>query len=283
VQGGNNVTIADCEVTLVGGGVGIAAANVDHIVIEKCYVHHCPGHTKGILVSNSTNVSTRQCRLVKNTSTALDYYGCHGGDCRDNVVTDHRGMHANGLTFYVGCKDLVIERNEVYDSNISLTIEQAENLVIRLNILDACHKSLCVGFWSAGPLKDVQFLNNVLVRSKPNVDWQTAVFSNNRHPEGLVFRNNVIDGLSGNLPGTFDHNIYTRWGDSQKGHKLGQGESYEPDLKKLFVDPEHGNFHPCAGSPAIGAGVDVGLKEDKAGNKVPPGRAPDIGAYQFQH
>jgi hypothetical protein len=32
---------------------------------------------------------------------------------------------------------------------------------------------------------------------------------------------------------------------------------------------------------AIDAGMGVGLKEDLAGTKVPQGKAPDIGAYEF--
>jgi len=48
----------------------------------------------------------------------------------------------------------------------------------------------------------------------------------------------------------------------------------------LFVDPENGNFHLWSDSPAINAGVDVGLTQDFEGNPIPQGPAPDIGAYE---
>jgi parallel beta helix pectate lyase-like protein len=281
VRNGRDVLISDCEVTLVRGGAGIGAVGTDGIVVEKSHVHHCPGHTKGIVLRNCKNVSTRHCRLVKNTSTALDYYNCDGGNCTDNVITDHYGMHANGLTFYLGCKDIVIERNQVYDCNIALTIQDAENIVIRNNILDGGFRTMCVGIWVSEPFKNVQFLNNLLVRANRDATWQAGVFSNNRGPEGLVFRNNIIDGLSGNLPGTFEHNIYTRWGPNQKDHKLGKGEIYEPDLSKLFVDPEKRDFRPKPGSPAIDAGMKVDVDDDYQGKPRPKGKAIDIGAYEY--
>jgi len=49
----------------------------------------------------------------------------------------------------------------------------------------------------------------------------------------------------------------------------------------LFVDPDNGNFRLRAGSPAIDAGVDVGLTQDFQGIPVPQGNAPDIGAYEY--
>lgn len=264
------------------GGAGISVTGVDGVVVEKCYVHHCPGHTRGIVLHTCKNVSTRFCRLVKNTATAVDYYGSQDGDCRDNLVTDHFGMHSNGLTFYLGCKNLVIERNVVRDSNIGLTMQQAENVVIRNNLIDSCGRTMCVGIWNTLPLRNIQFLNNTLVRSASASNWEAAVFSNSPKPEGLVFRNNIIDGTSGNLPGTYENNLYTRWGPAQKDKKLGKGEVYELDLTRIFVDAANGDYHLRAGSPAIGAGIEVGPNEDLSGVKTPAGKTPDIGAYQFK-
>jgi len=48
----------------------------------------------------------------------------------------------------------------------------------------------------------------------------------------------------------------------------------------LFVDPGNGNFHLWSDSPAINAGVDVGLTQDFGGNPIPQGPAPDIGVYE---
>lgn len=56
------------------------------------------------------------------------------------------------------------------------------------------------------------------------------------------------------------------------------------DTDPSFVDAGNNDFHIQLGlspaSPAINAGTDLGLVEDFAGNVVPFGGAPDIGAYE---
>jgi len=191
-------------------------------------------------------------------------------------------MHANGLTFYLGCKNVLVERNEVYNSNVGLTIQAAEDVVIRNNIIDSDGKSLCVGIWPSTPLRNIKFLNNLFLRASTEQTWHAALFSNSRGPEGLMVKNNVIDGLSGNVPGSYSHNIYTRWGPNQEDHKLASGEIYEPDLKAIFVDPENRNFRLRRGSPAIDAGAPVEGHRDIDGKPRPQGKAIDIGPYEYE-
>ncbi len=50
----------------------------------------------------------------------------------------------------------------------------------------------------------------------------------------------------------------------------------------LFVDPANSNYCLQSGSPAINAGVNVGLTSDYEGNSVPISQYPDIGAYEYQ-
>ena len=53
------------------------------------------------------------------------------------------------------------------------------------------------------------------------------------------------------------------------------------NIDPLLIDPARDNYHIPAGSPAIDAGLDVGITTDLDGNSRPQGNAPDIGAYEF--
>lgn len=53
------------------------------------------------------------------------------------------------------------------------------------------------------------------------------------------------------------------------------------ELDPGFVDLENGDLRLTRGSQAIDTGVDVGIASDIAGTRVPTGRAPDMGAYEF--
>ncbi len=284
-RGGRDVLVRDCEVSLVKGGTAIGSYRVDGMRVEKCHVHHNPGHTKGIVLRESKNCDVRGCRLVKNTSTGLDYYGCEGGTVADNVVTDHRGMHANGLTFYLGCKDIVIERNRVSRGNVALTFQSAENLLIRNNIFDGNGKTTVVGIWPGQPIRNIRILNNCMVRSNHDVSWQAGLFTNSKKFDGLTVVNNIIDGLCGTPPfpedAVFSHNLYTRLGPDREDKDFAEGELYEPDAAKVFVDPANGDFRLRPGSPAIDAGAPVERERDVEGTPVPQGGAPDIGPYEY--
>jgi len=285
VRNGAGIVIRGCEVSLVGNGTGIDGVGVTDITVDNCHVHHGTFHCKGIVLRNCTNAVTRNCTLVKNTSTGLDYYNCDGGTVSGCVVLDHRGMHANGLTFYLGCKNIIVERNFVARGNIGLTIQQAENVVIRNNILDGGGTGVCLAIWPAQPIRNISILNNTLVRSNHAIEWQTALFTNSSRFDGLVVRNNIIDGLCGDPPfpkdAVFTHNLYTRLGPDRKDRQFGEGEFFEEDLTKIFVDPENGDFQLKAGSPAVDAGTQVDVSDDFIGNSRPSGKGFDIGAYEL--
>lgn len=287
---GSNIVIRDCEVALVNGGCALGAMGVNTLLVEKCYVHHNPGHTRGIILHTCSNATTRDCTVFNNSCTGIDYYHCTDGHVVGNKVIDQKGQHSNGITFYLTNKNMLLEKNYVAGGSSALTFKDIENFVIRNNVLDSNCLSSSIGMWTdSGPdsmTKNVQILNNTMVRSSP-VDWTAAIFSNNTTViEGLVVKNNIIDGIATqNHPSAFDkgdfsNNLFTRKGAGTTDAMLKNG-AFEPDIKKIFVDPDNGNFNLKPGSPAIGLGADVGLTEDMAGVKLAKNKYPDVGAYQF--
>ena len=63
---------------------------------------------------------------------------------------------------------------------------------------------------------------------------------------------------------------------TNSGHDANSPTPADP----LFVDKDNADFLLQSGSPAIEAGIDVGLTQDFAGVTVPHGATPDIGALE---
>jgi hypothetical protein len=251
IRDSKHVTVRDCEITLVRAGSALYAISSDSIMVDGCHIHDCPGHTKGIVLQKSTNVSTRRCWLDNNTSTGLDYYTCTDGDMTGNLVTRHAGMHANGLTLYLGCKNILVESNYVTEGNCALTFQEAENMTFRNNVLDGSGRSTVVGIWNSQPLKNCRIIGNTIVRGVKDSDWQVGLFTNNKAIEGLEIRDNIIDGTCGRLPAAYSGNIYTR-NITSEPINAEAGERLVTDLNELFIDPAAGDFRR---KPGIAAGA----------------------------
>lgn len=58
-------------------------------------------------------------------------------------------------------------------------------------------------------------------------------------------------------------------------------DAHSRNANPLFVNPAGGDFHLQTNSPAIDAGTDIGLSQDREGSSVPKGSAPDIGAHEY--
>jgi hypothetical protein len=283
----SGVVFRDCEVTLVRGDFAVSGNHVDDLLVERCNVHDNPGHTKGVAIHTCTKAIVRDCRVVRTTSTAVIFY--LSTDCQviGNTVLENYGMHANGLSFYTQCRNILVERNRVAHGNIALTIQDSNDLIIRNNLLDGSGKAMVASMWTGPTIKNVQFLNNTMVRSYRDLGFTVGLFTNCKDVEGLVVRNNIIDGVGDDRKGVFakggvfSNNLYTRVNDQLQDPKLGTDCLQELDLKRIFVDPEHDDFRLCARSPAIGAGMEVGVATDIEGKIRPTTRRPDVGAWAY--
>lgn len=285
VNKAKDVLLENCEIAQVRGSAGFRADQSESVGLVDCYVHHLPGHTFGVFMRNSSNCSVIRTRILKPTATALDFYTVRGGTVSQCEVSGFTGMHANGLTFYLGNRDILIERNYVHSGNIPLTIKQAENVTIRNNVFNG--NTMSIGMWSTmghessywkGPtLQNVKILHNIFVVGHAEKAHARGLFSNMKdQPVGLVVKNNILAGVSGRLNGDYAHNIYTHAVDKEF---MGKGCFVETDLNKLFVDANSGDFRPKVGSPAVNAGLDLGVSDDYDG-KTRSGKSPSIGAYE---
>ncbi len=128
------------------------------------------------------------------------------------------------------------------------------------------------------------FRNNILFNNHlPSCDWPPGdyeLFINTTgNIYGNTFENNIIyeSGVTNTVfygsQGAMSVSIFNN--SDANGDVVSGNISPNP----LFVDPANGNFHLQAGSPAINAGLNVGLTSDREGNAIVG--LPDIGAYEY--
>lgn len=94
------------------------------------------------------------------------------------------------------------------------------------------------------------------MNTDPNVGWSTGIFAQRggRTPEGLVIRDNILDGLGENAKGIIENNIYTR---EVEERFMGEGCVVVSDTDLLFMDLEQGDFRRKPNGPLMGAGANL--------------------------
>jgi len=250
----SDLIVRDVTVTLLrGNSAGITTYQVDNVLLDNCRVLDNAGHTKGIVLRNAENIVTRGCTLRRNTSTALDYYTVTNGAVQNCLLTDNRGMHANGLTFYLGCRNILVEGNTVLRGNAGLTCQHGENMIIRNNILSG---SPAIGLWSGRAYNNIVITNNYLRFERPPGGTSAAIYGGNGGASGYTIANNIVDGLSGNVlrKAEIHHNVFTQYGPVLTAAKVGDN-LYIPDAASVVAPDGADGFRPAVNSPAIDAGV----------------------------
>jgi len=223
-------------------------------LIEGNEIRECP-LSMGILVGTSRSIMTRGNKVYKAGGQNIWYMGCTDSSIVGNEVRLGQGTHANGISVYGNSKNVMVFGNTVIDSNIAITVEASENLTLAYNVCYSTTPSV-LAEWS--PVPGLKIYNNTFIR-----DADAPSMAVGRDHD---IRNNIGKARPGrgSLTPDANHNIFCT----------------QSDLAKLLVDPANGDYRLKAGSPAIDAGVDLGLDQDIVGTKVPQGRAPDVGAYE---
>ena len=273
----SHVTIRDNEIRLGRGGA-IQAQRGEGILIKDNHAHHNRG--RGFRLHTLTDSVVTGNRMHKNGSTSIGWYVCRDIEMSHNHITGHYGVHANAMTVYAESENVLIEGNRVWDNNNGLTMQDVTNVTVRNNIMHAT--GLVVGMWT-GYHRNIRYEHNALIgpEHRPSSDYRAGLFTNGT-VDRLHVHNNILAGTSGRLPGEYSHNLYTRIGPRDDADDLPQGSLHEPELRRIFLDPDNQAYELRPGSPAIDAGIDLGVERDIEGNARPQGAAPDIGPYEFQ-
>lgn len=266
-----------------GAHEALSVVGVNGFVVADNYVHDTP--KEGIDVKESStggevrdNFVERACgvgiylneafdvRVFRNRIRRAGYFLNNGGEalCSDYPVFGPLIGQYYGTGILLAVGDL----GELSQGELS-NIELYQNVV-----WDAHGNGL--EFWDelreshtgTGEMTDIRIYNNVFYNTGlAGIRLQDV--SRVEVVNNILALNNE-DAFTGNAisEGTLSHNLFLFRHDGQQ--PLG-ANSVVGD--PLFVDPANGDFHLQADSPAIDAGLDVGLPF--------AGGAPDIGAFEY--
>jgi len=147
------------------------------------------------------------------------------------------------------------------------TIEM-DGIVIRNNLIINNYDAAI--FIKYEPIKNIEIYNNVIYGNKRGIRASADI-------DGFKIQNNIFSSnnqihidISGNISnGAISHNLY------HQSSAIGSGINDNSPIygDPLFVNAGGEDFHLRQNSPAIDAGVDVGLPY--TGNK------PDLGAFEY--
>jgi parallel beta-helix repeat protein len=212
------------------------------------------------------------------------HYGT-GNIVRNNTIsgTGGYGIHVYDENKYGGSmpryEDILIEGNVVTNASSSCIILSAgestslgvemDGIVVRRNIVTNCSDGITVRYY--GQIRNIEIYNNSVYDNRSNGISVSAY-----DVDDVTIKNNILSSngnrqisISSSLTHlVVSHNLY------HQPESIGSGTNDDTPIfgDPLFVNPSAGDFHLQANSPAIDAGMDVGLPY--------VGTAPDIGAYE---
>ena len=265
------------------------------------------GKTTGVTLSdisiydigNSTDTNNYGLFLYQTDNTTVerfDIYNCSragiaiedgGGAYGKNITLRYGKVHANGATS-IGPTG--------FSGGISIRTANAgglDNLSIYNVVIDNNYGNATDNAWKRGGLVLYKY-------SSAGANDAPILIKNNILSNNDTYELQVHDAGTGGFSGlASDYNLFYRSSDNSimfgdtaydTTHVIGGSAGFYSndqgqDTNSLFANPlfvssSSSDFHLQATSPAINAGVDVGLTTDYAGRTVPFGVAPDIGAYE---
>lgn len=245
------------------GRGGVFLTGVSGAVIENNDVQWNK-NMRAIFATRSDNIIIRNNDVSHAGTTAVVMYTCKNSQILNNRIDSVLATHANAITLYVGCENVVVAGNFVTNASNPVTFQNSAPLYFFNNVVSGGYG---VTEWpnktkQPDPKGRIVFANNTFVDAKTGL-------SVGMDPEKeFVVVNNILSGLSvgssknrtGEFKLTNSHNIFTKLGHFQQeryGWKMGEAETQFEDMNALFIDPEKLDFRLKPGSPAIGAGKDV--------------------------
>jgi hypothetical protein len=273
----------DCNIDVGDSGVPDHVEIIDNVFTGRQSVRVVSfTGTNGLIQGNTVNITSG--------SVSHAFYIKHGNGntIRGNYIT---GMSKYGIQIYdedkysqytASIKNILVESNTIVASKTKSGIVisggdgsqppiDVDGIVIRKNIfINNAENAILVAY--EGRIRNISIYNNVLYGNDIGVEISAV------DVDGVAIKNNIfhsnryaqtdISSRINNL--IISHNLY------HQPASVGAGASDDSPVfgDPMFVNAPGGDFHLQANSPAIDAGVDVGLPYN--------GIAPDLGAFETE-
>jgi len=278
----SNIQIKNCEIRdgiiKEDGGIGpsIYVIESQNCIVDSCFIHNNK-HMRGIIFADGFNNLISNSKFTHTGGTAIDYYGESNSSLIGNYLYDCIGQHANGLTCYLGCKNILIKNNKVINCNVGLTFYDIDSLQIVNNIFHGGDKLWASACWDGKSSSNVVFYNNILIGSGKRKE---GFFSLGSLPN-LVMKNNIMDG-NVHIGKNISNNLYIALAKGQQIESEKGALFLENGESQIFINPDVYDYHLKTGSPAISNGIDVNINYDIE-NNIRSKEKVDIGPYGFQN
>jgi parallel beta-helix repeat protein len=262
------------------------------LILDKNEVYNLTlGWSESVVLNgNVTNFKVNNNSVHDNNNIAIDFIGYEGtagtgetdrareGECIGNTVYNistlynpvYMDIGAGGI-YVDGGKDILIERNKVYNCDIGIEAasehsgKSSDGITIRNNIVRDCQGYCGIAFGGStagnGTAINTSIFNNTLYNNDTNIVIQNANSATN------VVKNNILNGTGTDIYGTIGSNVFAN-------NMTGDASFVNTDLR---------NLHLTQSSLAIGTGASVNYGTiDYDGNPRVVNGIVDCGAYEFQ-
>jgi parallel beta-helix repeat protein len=243
---------------------GIFAHKLHDSLIESNTVVRNAAHA-GIFLSECEDSVVQGNTIQYTGNTALRMYTCKRLQVLRNRINHIYSTHANGITLYLGCYDVLVANNTVTDATTPITHQNSGNLYFINNVIDGQGENKNANEWpfkkSGGTASGkIVYLNNTFINAEARSSLSLGRDSSNEY----IVVNNILDGLGFTQKITpklvlHSYNLFTgrNYAQTAKYGWINGEKEIDAPMKTVFEDPDGMNFHLKADSPAIGAGTDV--------------------------